>query len=69
LRELAAQEFDEQTRPWTAIRPQQTHPVKKNQQIENLCVFEGTGSGAVRLLLFDFVEQRDKRGVEFTLQR
>src|SRR5713226_6911381 len=67
--ELAAEEFDEAARTRAAVGAQQSHAVEKNQQIENIRIFEIRRRGALGLLFFDFGEKGDQSSVEFARER
>src|SRR5713226_4799915 len=67
--ELAAEEFDEAARTRAAVGAQQSHAVEKNQQIENVRIFEAHRCGAFGLLFFDFGEKGNQSSVEFARER
>ena len=69
MRELAAEKFDEAAGARAAVSVQQAHAVEKNPQIEDVHVLEDGGTGAPGLLLLDFGDEGDQRGVEFTRER
>jgi len=66
---LAAEEFDEAARMRAAVGAQQSHAVEKNQQIENIRIFQVRRRGALGLLFFDFGEKGNQSGVEFARER
>jgi len=66
--ELAAQELDVSPRTQAAVCSQQTHPIEKHEQIENVDVFERARGAVLCLGLLYFGDKSCERGVEFAPQ-